>query len=123
MFEKVRNLRSNLCKRVRDAIVKTFEELPPLVKSNATPQEISVWKKNPIVEKCYKKLFKEIEGTSERYIVRIIKNVWPKVEDIPNYHTAWCISIVETYLDPNNNQMQISENILQDAIKRNLVSN
>ncbi|RHZ57355.1 hypothetical protein Glove_390g6 [Diversispora epigaea] len=86
--EKIRNLHSNLSTKVKASIFKIFDKLPP-INSNATVAEITVWKRSPIVLECYKKLFIEIENTSEKYIVRIIKNVWPKKEFIPDSHTAW----------------------------------
>ena len=122
MFEKVRSLRSNLCIKFKNSIFKTFEnELPP-IKSNADPDEIAAWKRSPEVSNCYKKLFKEINGTSQKYIVKIIQNVWPKKEEIPDNHTAWCIAIAETVLNPANKNIQISENIIRSDFKKNLVS-
>lgn len=121
MCEKVRNLRSNLCTKVKNSIFKTFGRLPQ-IKSNADPEEIAEWKRNPEVAESYKKLFKDIDGTSEKYIARIIQGVWPKKEEIPDSHTAWCISIAEIFLNPNNKHIQISENIIRPDLVKNMVS-
>ncbi|RHZ89044.1 hypothetical protein Glove_19g151 [Diversispora epigaea] len=110
--EKIRNLRSNLSTKVKASIFKIFDKLPP-INSNATAAEITAWKRSPIVLECYKKLFTEIENTSEKYIVRIIKNAWPKKEFIPDSHTAWCVSIAEILLNPNNEYIQITEDVVQ----------
>jgi hypothetical protein len=115
-------LRSNLSTRVKASIFKIFDKLPP-INSNATTAEITTWKRSAIVRECYKKLFKEIEDTSEKYIVRIIKNVWPKKEFIPDSHTAWCVSIAEILLNPNNEYIQITEDVVQPFVEKNLVSN
>lgn len=122
MGEKIRSLRSNLSTKVKVSIFKVFDKLPP-INNNATASEITKWKRSPIVLECYKKLFKEIENTSEKYIVRIIKNVWPKKEIIPDSHTAWCVSIAEILLDPNNGCIQITEDVIQPIVEKNLVSN
>lgn len=121
MGEKIRSLRSNLSTRIKTSIFKVFDKLPP-INNNAKAAEITAWKNNPIVLECYKKLFKEIEHTSEKYIVRIIKNVWPKKEIIPDSHTAWCVSVAEIFLNPYNDYIQITEDIIQPIVEKNLVS-
>ena len=75
MGDKLRSLRSNLSMKIKTSIFKAFENKLPPINGNASSVEITDWKKNPAVSDCYKNLFKEIEGTSEKYIVRIIKNV------------------------------------------------
>ncbi|RHZ45551.1 hypothetical protein Glove_670g2 [Diversispora epigaea] len=117
--EKIQNLRSNLSTKVKASIFKIFDKLPP-INSNATAAEITAWKRSPIVLECYKKLFTEIENTSEKYIVRIIKNAWPKKEFIPDSHTAWCVSIAEILLNPNNEYIQITEDVVQPFVEKNL---
>ncbi|RHZ46552.1 hypothetical protein Glove_615g54 [Diversispora epigaea] len=119
MAEEIRNLRSNLSTKVKASIFKIFDKLPP-INSNATAAEITVWKRSPIVLECYKKLFTEIENISEKYIVRIIKNVWLKKEFIPDSHTAWCVSIAEIFLNPNNEYIQITEDVVQPFVEKNL---
>ncbi|RHZ85205.1 hypothetical protein Glove_70g9 [Diversispora epigaea] len=117
--EKIRNLRSNLSTKVKASIFKIFDKLPP-INSNATAAKITAWKRSPIVLECYKKLFTEIKNTFEKYIVRIIKNAWPKKEFIPDSHTAWCVSIAEILLNPNNEYIQITEDVVQPFVERNL---
>ncbi|RHZ65467.1 hypothetical protein Glove_315g11 [Diversispora epigaea] len=104
---------------IKASIFKIFDKLPP-INSNATAAEITAWKRSPIVLECYKKLFTEIENTSEKYIVRIIKNAWPKKEFIPDSHTAWCVSIAEILLNPNNEYIQITEDVVQPFVEKNL---
>ncbi|RHZ54959.1 hypothetical protein Glove_421g142 [Diversispora epigaea] len=112
--------KNNLSTKVKASIFKIFDKLLP-INSNATAAEITAWKRSPIVLECYKKLFTEIENTSEKYIVRIIKNAWPKKEFIPNFHTAWCVSIAEILLNPNNEYIQITEDVIQPFVEKNLV--
>jgi len=122
MSEKIRNLRSNLSTKVKTSIFKVFDKLPP-INNNAKAAEIIAWKNSPIVIECYNKLYKEIEHTSEKYIVRIIKSVWPKKEIISNSHTAWCVSVAEIFLNSHNEHIQITEDIIQPIVEKNLVSN
>ncbi|RHZ85346.1 hypothetical protein Glove_66g60 [Diversispora epigaea] len=91
---------------IKASIFKIFDKLPP-INSNATAAEITVWKR-------------KIENTSEKYIVRIIKNAWPKKEFIPDSHTAWCVSIAEILLNPNNEYIQITEDVVQPFVEKNL---
>ncbi|RHZ72278.1 hypothetical protein Glove_243g103 [Diversispora epigaea] len=70
-------------------------------------------------EKKMKKAAK-IENTSEKYIVYIIKNAWPKKEFIPDSHTTWCVSIAEILLNPNNEYIQITEDVVQSFVEKNL---
>ena len=123
MGDKLRSLRSNLSVKVKTSIFKVFENKLPPINGNASSVEIIDWKKNPAVYDCYKKLFKEVEGTSEKYIVRIIKSVWPKKEKIPDPHAAWCVSIAQILLNPHIKYIQISEEKIQPIFEKNLVSN
>ena len=123
MGDKLRSLRSNLSMKVKTSIFKTFENKLPPINGNASSVEITDWKKNLAVSDCYKNLFKEIEGTSEKYIVRIIKNVWPKKEQIPDPHAAWCVSIAQVLPNSHIKHIQITEEIIQPILEKNLVSN
>ncbi|RHZ46571.1 hypothetical protein Glove_613g3 [Diversispora epigaea] len=46
-------------------------------------------------------------------MTRIIKNVWPKKKNIPNLQIVWVISIAEIILNPNNENIKISEEIIK----------
>ncbi|RHZ47417.1 hypothetical protein Glove_581g10 [Diversispora epigaea] len=105
---------------IKASIFKIFDKLPP-INSNTIAAEITAWKRSPIVLECYKKLFTEIKNTSEKYIVRIIKNAWTKKEFISDSHTAWCVSIAEILLNPNNEYIQITEDVVQPFVEKNLV--
>lgn len=122
MGEKIRNLRSNLSTKVKTSVFKVFDKLPP-INNNAKAADIIAWKNSSIVRECYNKLFKEIEHTSEKYIVHIIKSVWPKKEIISDSHTAWCVSVAEILLNPHNEHIQITEDIIKPIVEKNLVSN
>lgn len=54
--------------------------LPP-INNTAKATEITAWKKKPVLLRCFKNLFTEINGNaeeSETYMERIIQDAWPK---------------------------------------------
>ncbi|RHZ88666.1 hypothetical protein Glove_21g122 [Diversispora epigaea] len=60
------------------------------------------------------------EDKEDTYMTRIIKNVWPKKKNIPNLQIAWVISIAEIILNPNNENIKISEEIIKPVLLKNL---
>ncbi|RHZ78922.1 hypothetical protein Glove_154g3 [Diversispora epigaea] len=94
--------------------------LPP-ISNVAKASEIAVWKKKLAVSNCFRKLFEKIEDDeNDTYMTKIIKNVWPKKKNIPNLQIAWAISISEIFLNPKNEVIKMSEEIIQPALARNL---
>ncbi|RHZ66449.1 hypothetical protein Glove_307g36 [Diversispora epigaea] len=53
-------------------------------------------------------------------MTKIIKNVWPKKKNISNLQIAWVISISEIFLNPKNEVIKMSEEIIQPALAKNL---
>ncbi|RHZ76102.1 hypothetical protein Glove_203g24 [Diversispora epigaea] len=87
----------------------------------AEASKISAWKKNPAISTSFRKLFDKVEEDEEdTYMTRIIKNVWPKKKNIPNLQIAWVISIAEIILNPNNENIKISEEIIKPVLLKNL---
>ncbi|RHZ77280.1 hypothetical protein Glove_183g37 [Diversispora epigaea] len=73
------------------------------------------------VSNCFRKLFEKIEDDeNDTYMTKIIKNVWPKKKNIPNLQITWAISISEIFLNPKNEVIKMSEEIIQPAFARNL---
>ncbi|RHZ83216.1 hypothetical protein Glove_99g225 [Diversispora epigaea] len=104
---------------------KKFENLNmlPPISNVAKASEIAAWKKKLAVSNCFRKLFEKIEDDeNDTYMTKIIKNVWPKKKNIPNLQIAWAISISEIFLNPKNEVIKMSEEIIQPALARNLVS-
>ncbi|RHZ76082.1 hypothetical protein Glove_205g10 [Diversispora epigaea] len=94
--------------------------LPP-ISNVAKASEIAAWKKKLAVSNCFRKLFEKIEDDeNDTYMTKIIKNVWPKKKNIPNLQIAWAISISEIFLNPKNEVIKMSEEIIQPALARNL---
>ena len=100
-----------------------FEEdnLPP-INTQATARDIYLWKNSEKVSMCYRKLFRKIGKDDTTYMSRILQRVWQDSDDTPAIHAAFAISICTTILDPDNENIQISESVVQLQILRNLVS-
>ncbi|RHZ89020.1 hypothetical protein Glove_19g104 [Diversispora epigaea] len=115
----LRALRSTLCARVKTSIFEVCKVPPISIVAEAS--KISAWKKNPAISNSFRKLFDKVEEDEEdTYITRIIKNVWPKKKNIPNLQIAWVISIAEIILNPNNENIKISEEIIKPVLLKNL---
>jgi hypothetical protein len=99
-----------------------FGDLPH-INSNALPSEISGWKRNPIVKKCYKLLFKKTnDDDSETHMTKIINKIWKNKKDAPKVQIAYAISVCETILNPKILRIQISEQSVKPKILKYLVS-
>ncbi|RHZ56619.1 hypothetical protein Glove_399g41 [Diversispora epigaea] len=121
LLKRLRSLRGTLCARVKTAIFENFSNMLPPISNVAKASEIAAWKKKLAVSNCFRKLFEKIEADENNtYMTKIIKNVWPKKKNIPNLQIAWAISISEIFLNPKNEVIKMSEEIIQPALARNL---
>lgn len=109
--------------KARDAIFVTYGELNlPSIKTNASPLEISNWKKSPEVNASYKKLFKRMNdnNNSPLTISFIIERVFLEKE-YTNVELAYVVAVCETTLNPNNDSLQLNESIMTNKINHYLV--
>ncbi|RHZ44887.1 hypothetical protein Glove_707g16 [Diversispora epigaea] len=121
LSKRLRSLRGTLCARVKTAIFENFSNMLPPISNVAKASEIVAWKKKLAVSNCFRKLFEKIEDDeNDTYMTKIIKNVWPKKKNISNLQIAWAISISEIFLNPKNEVIKMSEEIIQPALARNL---
>lgn len=120
MTVKLRSKRGTLSTRIKNAIFFVFNL--PEIKNKAKANEISLWKSLPAVATSYDNLFRKIDDneSSPTYMQRIIERVWPKTE-ASNLHAAWAVSIAELLLDPNNNEIRVTEEIIDSLLEKNLV--
>ena len=110
-----------MCARVKTSIFEVCKV--PFISVAAKSTEICAWKKKPAVSNSFRKLFDRIEENEEdTYMTQIIKNVWPKKKKIPNQQIAWAISIAEIFINPNNENIKISEEIIKPVLLKNIVS-
>lgn len=98
------------------------ENMLPPINTNATPAEIHQWKSTTFVQNCYNNLFQPITEGGVAYITRIIERVWPDQTKRTDVQMAYAVSICQTLLDPNNDNIQLSKSIIKPKIRLNLVS-
>jgi len=67
-------------------------------------------------------LFKPISGTGVTYINRILSRVWRNLRNAPKIQIAFGMSICEILLDPESDNIIMTEAILKNRIEINLVS-
>ncbi|RHZ79625.1 hypothetical protein Glove_143g89 [Diversispora epigaea] len=121
LSKRLRSFKGTLCARVKTAIFENFSNMLPPISNVAKASEIAAWKKKLVVSNCFRKLFEKIEDDkNDTYMTKIIKNVWSKKKNIPNLQIAWAISISEIFLNPKNEVIKMSEEIIQPALARNL---
>lgn len=115
-----RSIRGTFTSKVKEAIFVIFGTELPQIKSEVSVRE---WKVRPEVRQCYKKLFKKIsEDQPSTYMTKIIEKVWKEKRNAPKVQIAFAISICEVYLNPDNQVIQISEQVMDSKIRKNLVS-
>ncbi|RHZ84142.1 hypothetical protein Glove_85g143 [Diversispora epigaea] len=119
LTKKLRALQSILCARVKTSIFEVCKVPPISIVAKAS--KISAWKKNPAISNSFRKLFDKVEeDEKDTYMTRIIKNVWFKKKNISNLQIAWMIFIAEIILNPNNENIKISEEIIKPVLLKNL---
>ena len=85
LLAKHRSFRGSLTSRIKDALYNIFPELPSIT-ANSPPSEIRLWKNNPIVANCHKKLFKKIvveEPTT--FMSKILDRLFSSKKSAPKY--------------------------------------
>ena len=55
-------------------------------------------------------------------MTRIIERVWPDASEHPAIQIAYAITVCQILLDPNNDNIKISESIIKPKLQENLVS-
>lgn len=55
-------------------------------------------------------------------MTKIIEKIWKVKKDAPEIQIAYAISVCETYLNPENQTIQMSEVIIKPKIIKNLVN-
>jgi hypothetical protein len=95
----------------------------PSINTQASPSKIQEWKSKPEVKKCYNNLFRKVkDGQPKTYMSLIIEKLRKENKNPSKIQIAYAIGICETYLNPNNQNIQMSESIMKSKIMNNLVS-
>ena len=74
------------------------------------------------MKECFKKLFRKVEeGEPNTFMAQIIKRVWKNKKDIPKIQISFAISTCEVFLNPGNQYVTMSEKVIKNKIRKNLV--
>ncbi|UZO18505.1 uncharacterized protein OCT59_009818 [Rhizophagus irregularis] len=110
--------------RVKDVMYSVFEATGhklPSINTQASPSKIQEWKSKAEVKRCYNNLFKKVkDGQPTTYMSLIIDKLRKENKNPSKTQIAYAISICETYLNPNNQNIQMSESIMKSKIINNL---
>jgi hypothetical protein len=124
MAEKHRSQRGTLTSRIKDAIFSVFGEanLPP-ISMNASPAEVNKWKRTPAVKKCYSNLHQLVSDDSEAsFMLRIVERVFVDSKNSSEILIAYTVNVCEIFLNPDSENIQISESVMKKKLKEKLVN-
>ncbi|UZO19022.1 uncharacterized protein OCT59_010327 [Rhizophagus irregularis] len=96
----------------------------PSINTQASPSKIQKWKSKAEVKRCYNNLFKKVKDRQPTiYMSLIIDRLRKENKNPSKIQIAYAISICEIYLNPNNQNIQMSESIMKSKIINNLLEN
>ncbi|GES80734.1 hypothetical protein GLOIN_2v1735248 [Rhizophagus clarus] len=124
LVQQHRSIRGTFMSRVKDVMYSVFKATGhklPSINTQVSPSKIQEWKSKPEVKRCYNNLFKKVkDGQSTTYMLLIIDKLRKENKNPSKTQIAYAISICETYLNPNNQNIQMSESIMKSKIINNL---
>ncbi|GES72442.1 hypothetical protein GLOIN_2v1883439 [Rhizophagus clarus] len=124
LVQQHRSIRGTFTSRVKDVMYSVFEATGhklPSINTQVSPSKIQEWKSKPEVKRCYNNLFKKVkDGQPTTYMSLIIDKLRKENKNPSKTQIAYAISICETYLNPNNQNIQMSESIMKSKIINNL---
>ncbi|PKY18485.1 hypothetical protein RhiirB3_522799 [Rhizophagus irregularis] len=127
LVQQHRSIRGTFTSRVKDVMYSVFEATGhklPSINTQASPSKIQKWKSKAEVKRCYNNLFKKVkDGQPTTYMSLIIDKLRKENKNPSKTQIAYAISICETYLNPNNQNIQMSESIMKSKIINNLLEN
>ena len=116
-----RSIRGTFTSKVKETIHFVFPELPP-IDAKASPSQVQEWKMKPEVGRCFSKLFKKVNDDQPiTFMKKIVDKLWRESRNAPKIQIAFAISICESYLNPKNQIIQMSEQIIKPKIIKNMV--
>ncbi|CAB4412316.1 unnamed protein product [Rhizophagus irregularis] len=124
LVQQHRSIRGTFTSRVKDVMYSIFEATGhklPSINTQASPSKIQEWKSKAEVKRCYNNLFKKVKDRQPMtYMSLIIDKLRKENKNPSKTQIAYAISICETYLNPNNQNIQMSESIMKSKIINNL---
>jgi hypothetical protein len=90
----------------------------------ASPTEVNKWKRNPAVNKCYQNLYRPISDLDDQvtFFLRIVEKVFIESNKASEILIAYTMSVCEIFLNPDNDNIQISESVMKEKLEAKLVS-
>ncbi|RIB09181.1 hypothetical protein C2G38_2209555 [Gigaspora rosea] len=120
LLQKIRSLRGTLANKIKETLFSVYGNLIEPINNKAKPDEVIMWKKSTKTNKCYQKLFKELEEDSDdAYMNRILNKIWPNGKAPPE-KIAYAIDICQTMLNPKNKIITMSDHVVKKLIAINL---
>ncbi|RIB30185.1 hypothetical protein C2G38_2027074 [Gigaspora rosea] len=76
LLQKIRSLQGTLMNKIKETLFSVYGNLIEPINNKAKPDEVLMWNKSTKTNKCYQKLFKELEEDSdETYMTRILNKI------------------------------------------------
>ena len=90
----------------------------------ATPSKMKEWKELPIIKECYEKLYSKVtdDNEDETWCGKIINEMWKDTSKVSNEQIAFVVTLCESFLNSNNEDIKNDKKYLRKRLKRNLVS-
>ena len=87
-------------------------------------QAILAWKQSPKTKSCYNKLFHSIDpdNSTETYFDRILARSWPTSAPT-NMQLAFTVTVCQILLREHYEKLTMSDNITNNHLNKNIVSN
>lgn len=90
------------------------------INKKASAENVLEWKRSKKTKACYKLLLDKMNNSEDTYMEQILQKIWPSGE-ATNYQIAFAISVCQAVLNPNNNTLSVSEDIVKRELAKNLV--
>ena len=112
--------------QIRKSLFSVFRNLPH-INVKAAPSKIKTWKELRAVKECYEKLHSKVTDDDETdeeetWCGKIISQMWEDASKVPDEQIAFVVTLCESFLNPNNEDIKNDSKYLQKRLKRNLVS-
>ena len=108
--------------KIKEALFVVFGNSLEPINNKASPEAVIRQKDLEKTKACYKKLFNEFEVDSDQtYMTQILEKIWPS-GNTSQEKIAYAIAVCQTFLNPKNKTITMSDTVVKKLIAKNLVS-
>ena len=108
--------------KIKETLFVVFGNSLEPINNKASPEAVIRWKDSEKTKACYKKLFDEFEEDSDQtYMTQILEKIWPS-GNTSQEKIAYAIAVCQTFLNPKNKTITMSDTVIKKLIAKNLVS-